>query len=106
MNTVNASTGFAPFQLLQGRRPCLVPPLFNEAVADVRRDLPREADLAKEVLHRINGDILEAQDNLLLAKLEQARHADAHRAHDPPLQVGDEVMLSTLHRRREYLTPW
>lgn len=103
MNTVNSSTGIAPFQLLQGRRPRLVPPLFDTAVQDVAKEFPSEAALARDVLHQIDGDVMEAQDNLMLAKLEQARHADAHRNPDPPLEVGDEVMLSTFHRRREYL---
>lgn len=103
MNTVNASTGFAPFQLLQGRRPRLVPPLFDAAVKTVAKEFPKEAALARDVIHRIDKDMLEAQDDLTLAKLEQALHADEHRTADPPLAVGDEVLLSTMHRRREYL---
>ena len=103
MNTVNASTGFAPFQLLQGRRPRLVPPLFNADVQRVALDLPEEATVAAELLSKIEVDTLEAQDNLRLAKIAQSQQANRARGDEPRLKEGDEVLLSTLNRRREYV---
>jgi Chromo (CHRromatin Organisation MOdifier) domain len=47
-------------------------------------------------------DVAEAKDNLLLAKIFQTHHANIHRSPEPPFQVGDKVMLSTLHRRQEF----
>ena len=68
MNTVNASTGFAPFQLLQGRRPRVVPPLFDANVDAVCEEFPDEGRVAADVIRKIDIDVLEAQDNLTLAK--------------------------------------
>ena len=96
MNTVNASTGFSPFQLRMGRSPRLIPPL----VCDRANDL--EDTRASEVIERLASDTMEAKDNLLRAKTDQAISANLHRADDFPFQVGGKVMLSTLHRRHEY----
>lgn len=102
MNTVNASTGFAPFQLRMGRRPRVIPPLLNATVDDVRREFPDEATLVADIIRRIDTDVLEAQDNLAIAKLAQARFANASRGEDQVFKEGEEVLLSTLNRRREY----
>ena len=46
---------------------------------------------------------MEAQDNLLLAKTDQAHHANKHRGAEIIYKVGDKVLLSTFHRWREYM---
>ncbi|KAI0344052.1 hypothetical protein BDW22DRAFT_1300074, partial [Trametopsis cervina] len=103
MNTVNASTGFAPFQLLQGRRPRILPLLLNSDVSPLRAAFPAEADVARNVLAQVDVDVMEAQDNLLLAKLNQARAADPHWSAEPAFKEGERVLLSTLNRRCEYM---
>ncbi len=98
MNSVNASTGFSRFQLHLGRSPHVLPPLVSAAtpIHDARLD-------AKSLLERIETDIMEAQDNLFLAKLSQASCANTLRSEEWPYSVGDMVMLSTFHRQRNYM---
>ena len=45
--------------------------------------------------------VSEAQDNLISSKVTQAFHANKSRSTIFPFKVGDRVVLSTLHRRRE-----
>ena len=45
----------------------------------------------------------EAQDNLLLAKTAQVTASDRTRAPEHQYAAGDLVMLSTFHRRREFM---
>ncbi|KAI0081092.1 hypothetical protein K474DRAFT_1558712, partial [Panus rudis PR-1116 ss-1] len=98
MNTVNTSTRFSPFQLHIGRSPRLIPPL----AAPPPDASPPELN-AQQLLDAIECDVLEAQDNLFLAKTAQAHYADKHRSPETVYSVGDMVLLSTFHRRREYL---
>ncbi|KIP01579.1 hypothetical protein PHLGIDRAFT_51617, partial [Phlebiopsis gigantea 11061_1 CR5-6] len=58
---------------------------------------------ATEVIKRLETDFMEAQDNLTLAKMNQAIQANKHRGDEIVYVVGDKVMLSTAHRRREYM---
>ncbi|KAI0037747.1 hypothetical protein FA95DRAFT_1457006, partial [Auriscalpium vulgare] len=102
MSTVNASTGFSPFQLRMGQQPRLIPPLTTPATADAARDLGHDATRAAELLARIAADFAESQDNLLAAKLSQADAANQHRGPERRYAVGDRVLLSTYHRRRDY----
>ena len=44
----------------------------------------------------------EAKDNLLQAKIFQSFYTNQHRSPDPPFKIGDQVMLSTLHRQQEF----
>ncbi|PSR72503.1 hypothetical protein PHLCEN_2v11626 [Hermanssonia centrifuga] len=97
MNTVNASTGFTPFQLHCGRQPRIIPPLQKPEVHDTD-----SIDAAK-VIAQLETDVMEAQDNLLLAKSNQAFHADKTRGPESVYSVGDKVMLSTFHRRRDFM---
>ncbi|KAJ2921319.1 hypothetical protein H1R20_g15775, partial [Candolleomyces eurysporus] len=94
MNTVNASTGLTPFQLRLGRSPRIVPPAVVTPGDTVE---VQAADLMR--LHELL--VMEAQDNLLLAKINQAAHANAKRGESPIYSVGDMVMLSTRNRRKE-----
>jgi hypothetical protein len=45
--------------------------------------------------------VLEAQDNLILAKINQAHYANRTRGEEPTFSVGDKVLLSTRNRRKE-----
>ncbi|TFY58726.1 hypothetical protein EVJ58_g6233 [Rhodofomes roseus] len=102
MNTVNVSTGFSPFQLLQGHLPRVIPPLLDD---DIRAacDDASVACAAADVIRNIETDIMEAQDNLFLAKVHQALMANAHCGAQIAYAVGDRVMLSMFHRRRKYM---
>jgi hypothetical protein len=94
MNTVNASTGFSPFQLRLGRSPRIVPALTAP---------PSDAAELKAVdLIRLHEVLLfEAQDNLLAAKVDQAFYANRSRGEEVVYSVGDRVLLSTRNRRKE-----
>ena len=101
MNTVNASTGYSPFQLRQGFSPRVIPPLVPPA--DGTRTDETDATLrAMELLTQLQRDVAAAQDALLAAKTRQAHHANQRRSTDDVFRVGDQVMLSTRNRRRDY----
>jgi translation initiation factor IF-1 len=57
---------------------------------------------ATEVIQHLNSDVLEAKDNLLQAKVFQAHYANKHRQPEIRYNVGDKVMLSTLHHQHQY----
>ena len=99
MNTINASTGYSGFQLRLGRSPRLIPPIVPTSLPP---DLRSAASAAENIINRINEDVADAKDNLLQAKLYQASAANASRGPEVAHKVGDKVMLSTFHRRREY----
>ena len=95
MNSVNKSTGFTPFQLRFGRSPRVLPPLFPS-------DYTTPTDkLAHDLLKRMAVTVADAQDHLISAKVSQSYHANKSRSFTFPFKVGDRVVLSTLHRRRE-----
>ena len=97
MNTVNKSTGYTPFQLRLGKSPRVLPPLIpgppNPSAVHIR---------AREVIERLQTDVADAKDNLMVAKISQSYHANKTRRDDPKYAIGDLVILSTLNRRREY----
>ena len=96
MNTVNASTGFTPFQLRFGKSPRLLPPLIRH---DNETD---EETTAAEIITWLSTLEAMAQDNLLTAKIRQASQANKQRDPSFPFHVGERVLLSTFNRRREY----
>ena len=96
MNMINASTKFSPFQLHMGRAPRIIPPLISRG-----KEKDDGID-AFERIERIQADVAEAKDNLMLAKLFQADHANRRRAPEDVYKVNDLVMLSTANRRKEY----
>ncbi|GJE96276.1 Transposon [Phanerochaete sordida] len=103
MNTVNASTGFTPFQLHLGRCPKVLPPLLDSAIAETRAEFGDPAFDAARVIRQVDTDTMEAQDNMHLAKIHQTTQANKHRGPEVPYSVGERVLLSTVHRRREYM---
>jgi hypothetical protein len=100
MNTVNASTGYSPFQLHLGcslrMLPALLPP------TEVPWHEPEDVR-AHGLLSRLQQDFMEVQDNLLSAKATQATTVNKSRAPSFTLHVGDCVMLATKHHRRDYI---
>lgn len=99
MNTINGSTGFSPFQLHLGRSPRMLPSLLPTTPVLQEPEHQRAHALLSQLTH----DVMEAQDNLLLAKAAQATSVNKTRAPTIALQTGDRVMLATKHRRREYI---
>ena len=97
MNTVNASTGYSPFQLKTGRSPRVIPPLTPP-----NPDATPAEISAREIIAKIELDVQDAQDALTAAKIRQAYHANMHRGKEIVYNVDDLVMLSTANRRRSY----
>ncbi len=103
MSTPNASTGFTPFELRHGSNPRVLPPISKSHTdTDVAGSL-EVGENARALIARIETDVMEAQDNLILAKTHQAIHANTHRDPEIAYKVGDAVLLSTFHRRRQYM---
>ncbi|OJT07183.1 Transposon Ty3-I Gag-Pol polyprotein, partial [Trametes pubescens] len=104
MSTVNASTGFTPFHLRYGRTPRVIPPIEETLSKTISGELGEPDTMtALEAIRNLETDVLEAQDNLLLAKAAQATYANRSRGEEKRYSVGDKVLLSTFHRRREYM---
>ena len=57
---------------------------------------------ARELAIRMAPIEMEAQDNLIGAKIDQAAYANEHRSSAFPFRIGDRVVLSTKHRRHDY----
>jgi hypothetical protein len=98
MNSVNASTGFSNFQICLGRSPRLIPPIVPSKLSPH----PSQTDetlRAQKLIMNLQIDIDEAKDNLLKAKVFQTFYANQHRSPEIPYNIGDKVMLSTLHCR-------
>ena len=96
MNTMNALTGFTPFQLHFGKSACILPPLMSLEDNEVR-DVT-----AREVIKHMQPIQLQAKDNLLTAKINQAQQENQHHGHTFPFKLGEHVALSTAHRQRAY----
>jgi hypothetical protein len=96
INMINASTGFSLFQLCMGCSPHIIPPLVqseDEEFTDIH---------TTTVIERLRLNVLEAQDNMLHAKISQALAANEHHTDDFPFKKGGQVVLSTLHRRHDH----
>ena len=101
MCTINKSTGYSPFMLRFGRDPIVLPPLSTP-----HEPITQDEIDACAVITRIYNAVKDAKDNLLVAKISQAFEANKNRNVDEefPYKIGDSVLLSTLHRRSEYLS--
>jgi hypothetical protein len=56
----------------------------------------------QNLIKQLQTDVHKAKDNLLQAKVFQSHYANLNRLPKIPFQLGDKVMLSTLHRCQEY----
>jgi hypothetical protein len=99
INTVNKSVGYSLFQLCLGRSARVIPPLTT-----LPNNAPCETINAHKIIEIINTNVADAKDNLMLSKLCQSLHTNNSRSKDIPYKVGDQVMLSTLNRQRDYKT--
>jgi len=97
MNTVNKSTSFMPFQLRFGRSPRIIPPLVPAKTSATVANID-----AWHVIRHLETDVLEAQDNLLKAKISQSFQKNKHRTLKFPFSIDTCVRLSMLHRCKEY----
>jgi len=97
MNTINKSTGFSPFQLCKGHSPCIIPPLVPAKPSMTVMDIN-----AWHVIRKLESDVLEAQDNLLMAKILQLTQSNKHRTLKFPFKLGSHVQLLTLHQCNDY----
>ena len=70
MNTVNASTGFTPFQLRFGKSAHILPPIVPPINGEI------EETTAQEITTDMIPTQLEVQDKLLQAKISQAFQAN------------------------------
>jgi hypothetical protein len=97
MNTVNKSTGYTPFQPRFGKSPRILPPII---VTNENNDA--NITTAKDILHQMVPIEMDAKDNLLTAKIDQAQLANRNRSTKFPFRVRGKVVLSTAHRRTQY----
>jgi|ERR1700761_1616516 len=98
MNTINASTQFTPFQLRFGKAARILPPVI------LPENIGESEQTVLDIITRMQPMQMEAQDNLLIAKVWQAHQENTHRQLAFPFKVGGQVVLSTAHRCRIYKT--
>jgi len=77
------STRFTPFQLHFGRSPRVIPLLLPATQSATVADID-----AWHVIRQLEVDVLEAQDNLLKAKISQSHHTNKHRTLKFPFTIG------------------
>jgi hypothetical protein len=98
MNSINASTGLSGFPICMGRSPWVIPPLVPGIIGE-----PASVEVtAHSIISQIEGDVAEANNALLGAKVLQAFYANKSQGAEDAYAVGDKVMLAMLHRCREY----
>jgi len=94
-SAVNASTGKAPFEIVYGYLPRILPPVIYDDTTPAAMDF-----VETRMLHH-----LEAQDSIIAAKTEQATYMNRNRI-DPnlsprPINVGDYVLRLFEHPAKE-----
>jgi len=100
MNTVNSSTGYTPFVLKSEHHPRLIPPIMTLNPLSLDDSFSGQA---LEFMKTIKECFTDAQDALLAAKIDQAHHANISRSPEICYEVGQEVLLSMVNRRRDYM---
>ncbi|KAJ3991476.1 hypothetical protein F5050DRAFT_1581338 [Lentinula boryana] len=101
MNSINSSTGLSMFQLCYGCSPRVIPPLLPSV--NEQKGPDSDSKEAAAFLDRLALVEKEARDNLYCAKVLQCYHADKSCGPCEIFEVGDLVLLSTLHRRQAYV---
>jgi hypothetical protein len=96
-DSVQASTGFSPFFLTQGRNP--LSPL-SVPVSDARRGLGSVSPAADDHVGRMRTALSDAKQALVEAQKRQKSAYDRHRRDWAP-KLGDMVLLSTSHLNLE-----
>ncbi|GBE88592.1 Transposon Ty3-I Gag-Pol polyprotein [Sparassis crispa] len=94
VNSENASTGFTPFQLNHGRAMRVIPPILASDIAESTVAHGLDTTRAAELLNCMELDALEVQDNLFLAKSNQALSVNAYRY----MQRGDNHVAKFMVR--------
>ena len=89
-NSVNATTGMAPNELLYGTTVWLFPTIQAKSTS-----VPAVADY----IERIQESIAIARDNHAIAKTKQTTYANKHRRKEPSYKIGDQVYLHTHNLR-------
>jgi len=92
MNTVNMSTGYSPFWLKYGHSPRILPHFQSTTPSD------KEDVDAMEIVERIQKNVADTKDNLMLAKISQAYFANGKHSPEIMYKVRDKVMLSMSNR--------
>jgi hypothetical protein len=101
MNSVNASTGFLNFHICLGRSPRLIPLMVPQTLAS--KSSPEcDSFRAQSLITQLHNNVAEVKDNLLQAKVFQTHFTNKNRSPEIPFNIGDQVMLSTLHRHQEF----
>jgi Integrase zinc binding domain len=100
MNTINKSTGLFLFQLHMGRSAHVIPPLVSKEEPVDNKDEIK----AWKIIKDLELLTMEAQDNLLHAKISQSSQANKNRTLTFSFSIGSRVRLSTLNRRKEFKT--
>lgn len=77
--------------------------MFKPLVSEVAANLGADSFNAATLISKIETDVMEAQNNLLLAKTNQVHHANHSRGDEIPYHAGDKVFLSTFYRWRNYM---
>ncbi|KAL1918886.1 uncharacterized protein VTP21DRAFT_2908 [Calcarisporiella thermophila] len=93
-NATQASPGYSPFLLNNGRHPQLLLSALSQGEGEGASEVPAASDMVTRIDHLIR----DASDNIKEAQESQARFADRHRRElelNGLCLVGDQVMLST-----------
>ena len=90
-NSVNATTGKTPTELLHGASIRLFPTAIDKTTVTI----PSVADY----LERIENSIAIAKDGHVVAKTRQTTQANRHRREEPDYKIGDLVYLDTKELR-------
>lgn len=96
MNTLNKSIGFSGFQFRMGHSTHLIP-----LILPPNPSTPEDVGTV-QLISDLENFVREAQDNLLMAKVQQAAQANRSRGPGIVYNVGDRVKLSTVQRRHKY----
>jgi hypothetical protein len=69
------------------------------------QDFPDNVNMtnATTLINALALDTMQAQDNLLTAKVAQAEFANHHHGNEQPFAVGERVLLSMKHQHWEYM---